>query len=230
MMRIGCAWSMLVGSTSHAANCAQCARRAAFDREIATLANAAPVARTLDAERVLDQVLASNRQPVVSRWLRPLAIGGFSIAAAALGAVVMLAVHPAAAPAPLAVGALLPREVPTQIAHAVVTPLPDASVVRSDNTEIRLDHGSVFVDVDPGPHKPFRVRTPRFTVDVLGTAFSVREDGVVVERGTVRIATTSGELLASVAAGDVWSLPAPGGVLISPGPTFPRGVLGNPRR
>lgn len=79
---------------------------------------------------------------------------------------------------------------------------------RGGDRTVVLERGSVIVDVDPRQGKPFRVATPRFTVDVMGTRFIVDLDGVRTERGKVRVRDEAGRVVALVAAGEAWSVPA----------------------
>lgn len=76
----------------------------------------------------------------------------------------------------------------------------------SDRT-IAVERGSVTVDVDPRQGKPFRVATPRFTVEVLGTRFTVDLNGVHTERGKVRVLDADRRVLAVVTAGQAWNVP-----------------------
>src|SRR5262245_15091714 len=87
---------------------------------------------------------------------------------------------------------------------------------------IQLAAGSVSVLVEPSPTgrplpaldpKPaFRVVTARFVVEVMGTTFEVGDDYVAVQHGVVGVKDPAGMLLATVRAGERWSLephPAP---------------------
>jgi hypothetical protein len=78
---------------------------------------------------------------------------------------------------------------------------------RANVSTLELDTGAVRVDVERVAARTFRVVTKRFTVEVLGTAFEVDSDGVVVTRGSVRIvAPPDGKLVALLEAGQSWSL------------------------
>ena len=77
----------------------------------------------------------------------------------------------------------------------------------SSATILHLDAGSVHVEVDPKPGKPFAVTTSRFRVDVIGTVFEVSLSAVHVTRGRVRITPLVGAP-AEVSAGESWSVPA----------------------
>jgi TolA-binding protein len=81
-------------------------------------------------------------------------------------------------------------------------------VWRRERRRVDLRAGSVSFDVEHRPGQSFEVWTPRFVVDVVGTRFSVDLGGVRTERGTVRVLSTDGKLIAYVEAGRSWSLPA----------------------
>ena len=71
----------------------------------------------------------------------------------------------------------------------------------------------VNVSVDPSRHQSFRVITPHFMVDVLGTQFKVALDTVAVTRGRVRVLSAAGAPLAELGPGQVWSYVAPASAL-----------------
>lgn len=101
--------------------------------------------------------------------------------------------------------------------------LGDARVVLSKRTKIdfsgknrrlQLRRGRVAVDVKKAAVAPkrFRVVTPRFTVVVIGTSFSVSHKQVEVYRGRVKILSPNGGVLAErLEAGSRWSLVSAGG-------------------
>ena len=76
---------------------------------------------------------------------------------------------------------------------------------------IDLTQGSVTVEVDPRQGKSFRVATPRFRVEVVGTRFTVDLKGVRTEHGVVRVIDVTGAPRALVGAGQSWSVPEPSG-------------------
>jgi ferric-dicitrate binding protein FerR (iron transport regulator) len=82
-------------------------------------------------------------------------------------------------------------------------------VWRRERRRVDLRAGTATFDVDHRPGQSFEVWTPRFVVDVVGTRFSVDLGGVRTERGLVRVLSVDGELIAHVAAGQAWSVPAP---------------------
>jgi len=96
-------------------------------------------------------------------------------------------------------------------AHAVIH-ANAPSEVRFDATHanVVLASGSLTVEVDPAPRRPFSVSTPAFTVHVLGTGFTVTEDSVRVAHGAVRVELNrQGSVVARLGAGQEWHLPTP---------------------
>jgi ferric-dicitrate binding protein FerR (iron transport regulator) len=73
---------------------------------------------------------------------------------------------------------------------------------------IQLLAGEIDVEVTPGGPGRFRVITPRFTVEVLGTHFVVHMDGVRTLHGVVRVVDASGRELSMVQAGQSWKVAA----------------------
>jgi TolA-binding protein len=73
---------------------------------------------------------------------------------------------------------------------------------------IQLLAGEIDVEVTPGGPGRFRVITPRFTVEVLGTHFIVHMDGVRTLHGVVRVVDASGRELSMVQAGQSWKVEA----------------------
>jgi ferric-dicitrate binding protein FerR (iron transport regulator) len=109
--------------------------------------------------------------------------------------------------------------------------LGDAAADLAADTEIvwrrrdrRLDlrRGRLTVDVEHRPGQHFAVVTERFRVEVVGTRFDVDLAGVRTERGSVRILDDGGRALATVGAGESWSLSPPAltnsGGPVAPGP------------
>ena len=94
--------------------------------------------------------------------------------------------------------------------------LADASGALSPATEIvwreaprivELREGTLTVDVEHRPGQHFEVRTPRFTVEVVGTKFTVDMRGVRTERGKVRLLKPDGSEIAYLSAGFAWTAP-----------------------
>jgi ferric-dicitrate binding protein FerR (iron transport regulator) len=69
---------------------------------------------------------------------------------------------------------------------------------------LTLIDGAVTVDVAHQVGRRFRVRTPRFIVEVVGTRFTVELSGVRTQRGLVRILRPDGAQIARVEAGQAW--------------------------
>ncbi|HEY6882288.1 MAG TPA: FecR domain-containing protein, partial [Polyangiales bacterium] len=140
---------------------------------------------------------AEPRLPPRSVW-RARSLGLAVAAVAALALLIQLSMRTPAAPV-----AWLEQDGTYTFAHAQVT-LLDRGRARFDAHEVTLElaRGAVEVDVDPGPRRPFAVRTQYFRVEVLGTQFHVDRDSVAVTRGHVRVvALQGGRLLADLRAG-----------------------------
>jgi Tetratricopeptide repeat/FecR protein len=72
-----------------------------------------------------------------------------------------------------------------------------------------MARGEVDVDVTEHLSLHFRVTTPGFVVEVLGTRFVVTPAGVRTLRGHVRVLDLEGHELAVVPAGESWTVPVP---------------------
>jgi ferric-dicitrate binding protein FerR (iron transport regulator) len=97
-----------------------------------------------------------------------------------------------------------------RVAGATVDLGPATEVVWHKESRVAdLRRGRVTVDVEHRDGQYLAVRTPRFTVEVIGTRFTVDPTGVRTERGAVRVIRPDGSLAARVAAGGTWSLDAP---------------------
>ena len=95
--------------------------------------------------------------------------------------------------------------------------LDDATVDLVGPTEIawnasrrRVDlrRGVVTVDVRHHAGRHWEIGTPRFTVEVVGTRFTVGASRVSTQRGVVRVLRPDGSLAARVEAGEHWSIDA----------------------
>jgi len=73
---------------------------------------------------------------------------------------------------------------------------------------VDLRSGRLTVDVEHQVGRRLRIRTERFTVEVVGTRFAVDASGVRTERGLVRVTRPDGSLIAWVEAGATWSTAA----------------------
>jgi hypothetical protein len=67
----------------------------------------------------------------------------------------------------------------------------------------------LLAEVDPARREPFLVRTPRFSVHVLGTRFSVSVHAVRVLEGRVRVVDRDGTELAQLGAGERFEVAKP---------------------
>jgi FecR protein/Tetratricopeptide repeat len=111
-----------------------------------------------------------------------------------------------------------------------VVRLADASTGMSPNTEmvwrnerriVELREGTLTVDVEHRPGQHFEVRTPRFTVEVVGTKFTVDVRGVRTERGKVRLLKPDGSEIAYLSAGFAWTAPDDAGATQAAEPSAP---------
>jgi hypothetical protein len=203
VIRLNC----ILARGDHAARCPRCRRAAAQDRALRALADAAPVPALPPRARD-DAFAAAFARPVVApppRWPRIAIPAGLALATAAVIAIVVVrglgapGRRPGREPVAIAAGT------PVAVAHAQVTLAAGGMAWRTGDAEVLLIAGRIDVDVDPAPNHAFRVRTPAFAVDVIGTVFTVDLDGVVVARGAVRVSTPDGVVVVErLAAGERW--------------------------
>jgi hypothetical protein len=107
---------------------------------------------------------------------------------------------------------LLPRGAfGVQLAHARLSVTTAGAFRWTPATRtVALRDAIVDVSVDPEVHRSFRIVTPHFLVDVVGTVFRVDRDTVGVTRGRVRVlAPQTEELLAELGPGGSWSYHEP---------------------
>ena len=214
MIRLGC----LLARGDHATRCPRCRRAAAQDGALRALAEAAPVPPLSPRARD-DAFAAAFARPVAARaprWPRIAIPAGLALATAAAIAILVAggtAVPPwrgGREPVAIAAGA------PVAVAHAHVTLAPGGMAWRTGDAEVLLIAGRIDVAVDPAPKQGFRVRTPAFAVDVIGTVFTVDLDGVVVSRGAVRVSTPDGVVVVErLAAGERWRREAEVGAAVN---------------
>jgi ferric-dicitrate binding protein FerR (iron transport regulator) len=160
--------------------------------------------------RVTGLAVARTRRP----WLVRLAVPAAVLAAAAG---VFVGRARVARPPEVAEGQRLDAAEPGAIAFAgagVSYGAGTALTFHPATRTLELVRGEVDVDVHPDARQPsrFRVSTPRFVVEVLGTRFVVTSTGVRTLRGRVRVLDRAGHELAVVQAGEAWQgggLPAP---------------------
>ena len=206
----------------HLAACAACREERASIGLLERLRDAPPSGLSSDARsRVLGQLLDTRpdvgRERTAERWRGPL---WFALAAVP---VVVIAIFvwramPAQPQAPQAQVAKpspsLPQAPAVQrMSTTGETQLKGARFAYAANSAFRVhpDHrgvdlvaGELDVDVTPGGPGRFRVITPRFTVEVLGTRFVVSLGEARVLRGEVRVLSPDGEVIAVLYAGDSW--------------------------
>ena len=85
------------------------------------------------------------------------------------------------------------------LAHARLSVKSAESIKWSPNQRVVSLRGAIAdVSVDPSRRQAFRVVTPNFSVDVIGTEFRVALDTVSVTEGRVRVLSASGKLLAEL--------------------------------
>jgi hypothetical protein len=123
----------------------------------------------------------------------------------------------AAAGEQLLVGAPVPASVPLvsganearlRVGSAQVSLAAQSSVTwRAEHDTLELADGAIDVSVEHRPGHKFWVTTPDFRVEVVGTEFHVDGAGVRVTRGTVRVLSLGGDVLAVLPAGGAWSMP-----------------------
>jgi ferric-dicitrate binding protein FerR (iron transport regulator) len=187
-----------------------------------------PDARTRILGRLTDlpelDVSDVRRAP---RW-SPALMGGTLVVAAAAALLLLLpgrhradgsvaAVARDLGPQPVLTGKARPETIHAQTAgtleagraHIIYAAGTALDVLPGDSA-LELLAGELDVDVTPGGPEHFRVITPRFTVEVLGTRFIVNLDRVMTLRGVVRVVTSDasgGRPIALVRAGQTWSCP-----------------------
>ena len=156
-----------------------------FDEQIRALVAHDRRSEPVIDDRILARAMAQPAPRAAIRWQLP--AFGFAIAAAAAAVIAIVVVRRPSA----ACDATVDDRCTTE-RDVAVTPAGDRAYTFS---------------VDPEKHAPFRVRTPAFTVDVLGTVFEVRARSVHVTRGVVRVTAPDGTILAArVVAGETWAL------------------------
>ena len=122
------------------------------------------------------------------------------------GDVIAASADPRDASAPVRFQAAAGGRVSLGMAVADLAKNTELSWVRSKQV-LTLVRGAVTVDVEHQNGRHFEVRTPRFTVEVIGTRFTVEASGVSTERGVVRVLGPDGQLLRRLGAGESWHQP-----------------------
>ena len=126
------------------------------------------------------------------------------------GDVVAASANPKDASAPVRFQATAGGRVSLGMAVADLARDTELSWLRSKQV-LTLVRGTVTLDVEHQNGRHFAVRTPGFTVEVIGTRFTVEAGGVTTERGVVRVLTPDGQLIRRLGAGESWhQTPVPG--------------------
>jgi ferric-dicitrate binding protein FerR (iron transport regulator) len=215
----------------HLSQCPDCSEQAHWLDGLRALsdAGARPLAASARQRAVLQAFAVAERpsQPIVSEssWLVPSTCGALLAVAIVSLAIVQ---QPVLAPGAdyrvvsgelehtsLAAGggsARIETAIATRtggiavLAHASVEFRPQTQARWDGEARVlRLEQGSVGVDVDPSPHQTFRVDTERFRVLVLGTRFEVSRSDVRVTRGQVRVTAPNGAELALLGPGESYA-------------------------
>jgi len=122
------------------------------------------------------------------------------------GDVVAVSANPRDAQTPVRFQAQAGGRVSLGMAVADLAKNTELSWLRSKQV-LTLLRGAVTVDVEHQNGRHFEVRTPRFTVEVVGTRFTVENGGVTTERGVVRVLRPDGQLIRRLGAGESWRQP-----------------------
>jgi hypothetical protein len=217
---------------AHLEDCASCREARASFGLLGALRGQAPPRLGAPAERRIVERLVATGVPRARRALAPRRPGRVvfvGLAVAALGALVVTRAPrgwrrtPAASP--VAEGQTTEGQT-IEATQAGVIAFEGAGVMYGRGTSltfhaatrtIAMAHGEVDVDVTEHRARHFRVTTPKFIVDVLGTHFVVTPAGVRTLRGRVRVLDLEGRELAVVSAGEAWTSPPPA----SPPPLAP---------
>jgi hypothetical protein len=215
---------------SHLESCASCREERATWMLVGALRDQEAPRLPAAAERRVLQRLLTARGPVGAVPVAPrrpwlLRFGLPAVALASVAALLFARQRLERAPAAAAVaeGQTLEAVEPGAIAFsgAGVSYRPGTALTfHPARRTLEVARGEVDVDVNPKSGLPgkFRVETPRFAVEVLGTRFVVTPAGVRTLHGRVRVLDRAGRELAVVGAGDAWQSPAGGAPTILPIP------------
>ena len=215
---------------AHLASCQGCAEQhATLLGIVRPLRNIPPTLLTPDARDFVRLALASGKSSASrlaprSQWQRRLAVSLVLTAATAVGLLALSwrqrAYRVLEGDVALQAPAALVSE-PAMVFRSVNggrVQLDDALVDLVGTTEIawntrhrRVDlrRGTVTVDVKHHAGRHWEIGTPRFTVEVVGTRFTVGASRVSTQRGVVRVIRPDGSTAARVEAGESWSIEGP---------------------
>lgn len=206
---------------AHLASCSRCGEDHEALTWVRQLRNYQPDPLSSHARDNIQRALfARTVQPATPRrrlvWPVAMACAGVAVAAlvglATLrqppyrllgGDVVAASTNPKDASAPVRFQAAAGGRVSLGMAVADLAKNTELSWVRSKQV-LTLVHGTVTVDVEHQNGRHFEVRTPGFTVEVVGTRFTVEANGVTTERGVVRVLGPDGQLIRRLGAGESW--------------------------
>jgi hypothetical protein len=194
---------------SHLLECAACREERARASVVGVLKRYAPPPLSRAAERrINDQLVAATREDPPARAARRLPRWRLLQPALALAAA--SAIWWARRPVPIAEGQVVTAAAPgrvafggAQVAFGVGTSMRLHPAARA----LELDRGEADVEVTPGLPGRFRVTTPRFIVEVLGTRFVVTATTVRNLHGKVRVLDLGERELIVLQAGEEWSAP-----------------------
>ena len=218
---------------AHLQDCASCREtRAAFGLLGALRAQPAPRLGAPAERRIVDRLVSSGargavRVPLARRRVDRVVFAGVVVAAiGAIGLAVALRVRrPELGGGPtlpaVVEGQTLDATQPGMIAFAgagVTYDRGTALTFHPATRTIAMARGEVDVDVVEHRTRRFRVTTPHFVVEVVGTRFVVTPAGVRTLRGHVRVLDLAGRELADVPAGSSWSAPPVPAPSIAPAP------------
>ena len=215
---------------AHLASCQRCTEQHGMLLSIVgPLKGVAPTALAPDARDSVRRALAGQQPrvsrllPRSSRWPRRVGITLVVSAAAAVG-LLALTVRDRAyrvlegdvalqAPAPATSvnePAMVFRSLNggrVQLADALVDLVGSTEIAwNARHRRVDLRRGTVTVDVKHHAGQHWEIGTPRFTVEVVGTRFTVGASGVSTQRGVVRVIRPDGSTAARVEAGESWSI------------------------
>jgi len=196
---------------AHIEACAACEAERARWRLFGVVKDAPTASLGEAAERrILTHLLAvapgAVTAPARGRWRRPVV----AVVCATALAVAGIAALRLARPAPtFADGQRIEATAPGEVAFGGAQIRYDGHArmtLRPGTRTLVLSAGEADIEVTPGLPGHFRVVTPRFVVEVLGTRFVVDMQSVRTLRGRVHVLDGAGDELAVLSAGARWNL------------------------